>query len=419
MFKLRRQSQQGSNHACTQCEVGHCAQTVTERGAIVPGETVMAIQLREVKTPGELKQFVSFQYSLYRDNTYWVPPLRSDEFKSLRKDKNPAFDFCEAKYWLTYRDGKIVGRIAGIINKKYNERWNEKAARFGWLDFIDDPEVSSALLNTVEQWAQGHGMSRVHGPLGFTDMDGEGTLVEGFDEVSTLGAIYNYPYYPGHIERAGYSKDTDWLEFEVTMGQGIPEKVERLAHIALERNKLTVLKADKAKDILPYARDIFHVLNEAYRDLYGFVELSDKQIDMYVKQYFGFIIPEYVPVVLDSNNKVVAFGISMPSLSRALQKSKGRLFPFGFVHILKAMKNNRRVDLYLTAVRPDMQNKGINAILIHETNKVFIKNKIEKVETNRELEANAKVQAQWRFYETRQHKRRRCYTKKLTRSTTA
>jgi hypothetical protein len=377
----------------------------------------MALELKEVTTLGELKRFVSFQYSLYHGNTYWVPPLRSDELHSLRKDKNPAFDFCDATYWLAYKEEKIVGRIAGIINKKYNEKWNEKAARFGWFDFVDDPAVSIALLQAVERWAADKGMTRVHGPLGFTDMDGEGTLVEGFDEMSTLGAIYNYPYYPGHIERVGYSKDTDWVEFEVTMGQGIPEKVERLAQIALERNKLRVLKANKAKDILPYAREIFHVLNEAYKGLYGFVELSDRQIDMYVKQYFNFIIAEYVPVVLDAHNKVAAFGIAMPSLSRALQKCDGRLFPFGFVHVLRALKSNRRVDLYLTAVRPDMQNKGVNAILIHETNKVFIKNKIEKVETNRELEENAKVQAQWRFYETRQHKRRRCYSKKLTPST--
>ena len=226
----------------------------------------MAIELKEVTTSTELKQFVSFQYSLYRSNAFWVPPLRFDELNSLRKDKNPAFDFCDAKYWLAYKDGAIVGRIAGIINKKYNQRWNEKAARFGWFDFVDDPDVPSALLQAVEQWATDNGMRRLHGPLGFTDMDGEGTLVEGFEEVSTLGAIYNYPYYPGHIERAGYSKDTDWVEFEVTMGPGIPERVERLAHIALERNKLRVLKADKAKDILPYAKDIFHVLNEAYKE---------------------------------------------------------------------------------------------------------------------------------------------------------
>ena len=374
----------------------------------------MDIEIKKVDTLGELKKFVTFQYTLYRDNKYWVPPLRADELLSLRRDKNPAFDFCESEYWLAYKNGKIVGRIAAIINKRYNEKWNQKAARFGWVDFIDDPEVSAGLLNTAENWARTKGMNHIHGPLGFTDMDGEGTLVEGFEEVSTLGAIYNFPYYPNHIERLGYSKDTDWVEFEVTMYPEIPERVSRLAKIALERNHLTVLKVKKAKEMLPYAKEIFHVLNAAYKDLYGFVELSDKQIDMYVKQYFGFIIPEYVPVVLDSHNKVAAFGIAMPSLSRAFQRCNGSLFPFGFIHVLRAMKNNKKVDLYLTAVRPDLQNKGVNAILIHESNKVFTKNKIEKVETNRELEENAKVQAQWRFYENRQHKRRRCYRKELT-----
>lgn len=377
----------------------------------------MDIEIKEARTPRELKQFVSFQYSLYKDNKYWVPPLRTDELNSLRKDKNPAFDFCDARYWLAYRNGTIVGRIAGILNKRYNEKWHERAVRFGWFDFIDDDQVSKALLDTVEQWAVAQGMKTVHGPLGFTDMDGEGMLVEGFEEIGTLGALYNFPYYPQHIELCGYVKDSDWLEYQVTMHGGIPEKVARLADIALKRNNLTILKVNKAKELLPYARKIFHVLNDAYKDLYGFVELSEKQIDVYVKQYFGFIVPEYVPVVLDSNNEVVAFGIAMPSLSKALQRCNGRLFPFGFIHVLRALKNNKNVDLYLTAVRPDMQNKGVNAILIHESNKVFNKNKIDKVETNRELEGNTKVQAQWRFFENRQHKRRRCYKKLLTEQT--
>jgi hypothetical protein len=375
--------------------------------------TAMELQIKEVTTARELKQFVSFQYSLYHHNQYWVPPLRTEELFSLRKDKNPAFDFYEAAYWLAYRNGKIVGRIAGMINKKYNERWNAKAARFGWFDFIDDAEVSSTLLHTAEQWATSHGMDCIHGPLGFTDMDGEGMLIEGFEEVSTLGSLYNYPYYPNHLERAGYLKDTDWVEYEVTMHGEIPEKIERMAGIALQRNHLTVLKARKAKDLLPYAREIFKVLNDAYKDLYGFVELSDKQINMYVKQYFNFINPDFAPVVLDAQNHVIAFGIVMPSLSEAFQKCNGRLFPFGFLHVLRAMKNNRKADLYLTAVRPDMQNKGINAVIIHEVNKTFNKYRIEKVETNRELETNTKVQAQWKFYETRQHKQRRCYKKEL------
>ena len=374
----------------------------------------MEIEVKEVTTLQGLRQFVSFQYSLYKNNKYWVPPFRADELQSLRKDKNPAFDFCEAKYWLAYKDGIVVGRVGGIINKKYNEKWNKKAARFGWLDFFDDGEVSEKLLQEVERWAAGQGMQYIHGPLGFTDMDGEGMLVEGFEETSTLGALYNYPYYQQHIERLGYTKDIDWIEYEVTMHGDIPEKVARMAEIALKRNNLRILQIRKAKELLPYAKKVFHLLNVAYRDLYGFVELSEKQIDMYVKQYFGFINPDYVPVVLDANNEVVAFGIAMPSLSKALQRCKGRLFPFGFIHILRALKNNRRVDLYLTAVRPDMQNKGINAILIHESNKAFNKNRVEKVETNRELEDNTKVQAQWKFYESRQHKRRRCYKKQLT-----
>jgi GNAT superfamily N-acetyltransferase len=374
----------------------------------------MGFDVSPVTTPRGLRQFISFGYDLYRNNKYWVPPLRRDELHSLRKDKNPAFDFCDATYWLARKEGKIVGRIAGIINKRYNEKWKEKAARFGWFDFVDDEEVSEKLLRSVERWASDQGMEYVHGPLGFTDMDGEGMLVEGFEEVSTLGALYNYPYYRRHIERLGYAKDTDWIEYEVSAHGQIPEKVARMAEIALKRNNLKTLKVKKARELRPYAKGIFHVLNEAYKDLYGFVELSEKQIDMYVNQYFGFILPDYVPVVLNAQNEVVAFGIAMPSLSKALQRCKGRLFPFGFIHVLRALKGNRRADLYLTAVRPDMQNKGVNAILIHEVNKVFNRNKIEWVETNRELEENTKVQAQWKFYDARQHKRRRCYKKQLT-----
>jgi hypothetical protein len=373
----------------------------------------MGLQLKEVRSKRELRQFVSFPYSLYKGNAFWVPPLRFDEYNSLRKDKNPAFDFCDAKYWLVLEKGKVAGRITGIINRRYNEKFGVKAARFGWIDFIDNPEVSSLLFNAVEKWAESEGMDSIHGPLGFTDLDGEGLLTEGFEEVSTLGAIYNYPYYQRHIEQAGYSKDIDWIEFQVTMHPEIPEKISRLADIALKRNNLKILKVKKTKEMLQYAKEIFYVLNDAYRDLYGFVELSDRQIDMYVKQYFSFIRPEYVPVVLDSAGKVAAFGISMPSLSKALQKCSGRLFPFGFIRILHAIKTSRNADLYLTAVRPDMQNKGVNAVLIHEVNKVFVKNKIDKVETNRELEGNAKIQAQWKFYDSRQHKRRRCYKKIL------
>lgn len=374
----------------------------------------MSLVIKELTSASDIKRFVDFQYKLYEGNEYFVPPPRKEEIASLLKDKNPAFDFCRASYWLAYKDNKVVGRIAGIINEKFNEKFNKKEARFGWIDFVDDDEVAEALLNTVENWAKENGMNSIHGPLGFTDFDPEGTLIEGFNELSTLGAIYNYDYYPEYIEKFGYEKDSDWLEFQVTIDKDeIPEKISRIANIALKRNNLKILKVRKAKEMLPYAREIFYLINEAYKDLYGFVELSDKQIDLYVKQYFGFIIPEYVPVVLDENDKVVAFGITMPSMSRAFQKCRGRLFPFGFIHVLKAMKNNSGIDLYLTAVKPEYQDKGVNAIVISEINKLLIKNKITTVETNRELETNHKVQAQWKFYTTRQHKRRRCYKKNL------
>lgn len=375
----------------------------------------MNIILKEVNSKSELKKFIRFPFSLYKDNKFWVPPLIFDELKTLSKEKNPAFDFCEAKYWLAYKNNKIVGRIAGIINHKYNEKWNQKSARFGWIDFIDDQKVSKSLIDQVITWAKEKGMNKIHGPLGFTDFDGEGMLTEGFNELSTFGSIYNHSYYPNHIEKLGFEKDADWIEFTVKFDPNVPgpEKVSRIAEAAAERNKLHLLRVKKAKEMLPYAREVFYLINEAYKDLFGFVELSDKQIDMYVKAYFGFIKPDYVPIILDINNKVVAFGITMPSLSLAVQKSKGRLFPFGFIHILRAMKNNPDVDLYLTAVHPEMQNKGVNAMLMNEMHKVYVRNKIQRVETNRELEENAKIQAQWRFFENRLHKRRRCYKKSI------
>jgi hypothetical protein len=373
----------------------------------------MSVIIKEVENKSDLRKFIKFPFKIFKGNKYWVPPLIMDEFKTLIKEKNPAFDFCEAKYWLAYKNGEIAGRICGIINHKYNEKFKKKSARLGWVDFVDDEEVSESLFRTVETWAKEKGMTSIHGPLGFTDFDGEGMLIEGFEEVSTFGSIYNHPYYQRHIEKYNYEKDVDWLEFRVAFNESMPEKVSRIADAVAQREKLHILRVKKAKEMLPYARDIFYLINETYKDLYGFVELTDKQIDLYVKAYFGFIKPDYVPVVLDQNNKVVAFGITMPSLSEAMQKSKGKLFPFGFIYILKAMKNNPCADLYLTAVHPSLQNKGVNAMLINQTNTVFKKDKIKFVETNRELEGNAKIQAQWRFFDTRQHKRRRCYKKEL------
>lgn len=374
----------------------------------------MNIDLKEVISKNDLKKFIDFQFELYKENKYWVPPLKKEELFLLSRDKNPAFEFYETKYWLAYNEDKIVGRIAGLINHKYNKKFNTKIVRFGWFDFINNNGVSSALLKAVEDWGKEKGMNLVNGPLGFTDMDGEGTLIEGFDELSTIGSIYNYEYYPELIEKNGYEKDIDWVEFQVNItSDEIPDKISRIAEISLKRNNLHLLKVNKAKEFLPYAHEMFYLINMTYQELHGFVELSEKQIDMYVKQYFGFIKPEYLPVVMNDKNEMVAFGITMPSLSTAFQKANGSLLPFGFIHILKAMKNNKGLDLYLTAVRPDMQDKGVNAILMCEINKLIIKNKIKTVETNRELETNSKVQAQWRFFEHRLHKRRRCYKKNI------
>ncbi len=371
----------------------------------------MSVTIKEVSNKKELKQFIHFPFSLYKDHPNWVPPLLFDEHETLNRAKNPAFEYCEAKYWLAYRDGAVVGRIAGIINRRYIEKWGNKYARFGWVDFVDDAEVVKALFDTAEQWARERGMTGIHGPLGFTDMDHEGMLVEGFDELGTLAAIYNHPYYPKRLEEIGYAKDVDWVEFEVKVPKTLPEKAERVEKIVMKKLGVRVLQAKSARQMLPYARDMFHVLNAAFAPIYAFVPLNEKQIDLYVKQYFSFIRPEFTKIVLDKDDKVAAFVIGMPSLSRALQKARGRLFPFGFVHILLAMRKPKYIDLYLGAVRPDLHNSGTDALLMTELNRSVIAAGIVSVETNIELEDNVAVQNHWKYYDARQHKRRRCYIK--------
>jgi GNAT superfamily N-acetyltransferase len=373
----------------------------------------MTIEVKEVTTLKELKSFIHFPFDLYRGNPYWVPTLLFDELNTLRRDKNPAFEHCEAKYWLAWRDNRIVGRVAAILNRKHLEKWGQRYLRFGWIDFIDDPSVSAALMKTVETWAKDSGMLAVHGPLGFTDLDREGMLVEGFDELATLATIYNHPYYPQHMEKLGYIKDTDWMEYELTVPAKPDETIARIADIALRRNKLHLLELRNKKELLKYARELFKLLDDEYKHLYGTVPLTGKQIEAYIDQYFGFVTPDFVPIVMDRDNRMVAFGIVMPSLSRALQKSEGNLFPFGFIHLLRALKKNARADLYLVAVRSEYQGKGVNAILMNKMHAVFNKLGITKVESNPELETNQNVQGQWKHYEKRQHKRRRVFIKQL------
>jgi GNAT superfamily N-acetyltransferase len=373
----------------------------------------MEIQVKEVTTIKELKSFIHFPFDLYRGNPYWVPTLLFDELNTLRKDKNPAFEHCEARYWLAYRNGRIAGRVAAILNRKHIEKWGQNYMRFGWIDFEDDPTISEALMKAVESWAIETGMTAVHGPLGFTDLDREGMLVEGFTELGTLATIYNHPYYPKHMENLGYVKDTDWLEYEFLVPGTPNETIARIAEIALRRNKLRLLELRNKKEMLKYAKELFGLLDDEYRHLYGTVPLTQEQVEAYIDQYFGFVTPDFVPMVMDKDNRMVAFGIVMPSLSLALQKTKGQLFPFGFIHLLNALKKNNRADLYLVAVRSEYQGKGVNAILMNKMHAVFNKLGIGKVESNPELETNQNVQGQWKYYEKRQHKRRRVFIRVL------
>jgi GNAT superfamily N-acetyltransferase len=371
----------------------------------------MSVSIKEVVSKKDLKNFIFFPHTLYKNNPNWVPPLHYDEMTTLRKKSNPAFDFCEAKYWLAYKENKIAGRIAGIINKRAIQIWGKKHARFGWIDFIDHQEVSSILLSTVEQWAREKGMDGLQGPMGFTDFDKEGMLIEGFNEMGTLVTIYNHAYYPRHLENLDYKKVVDWLEFQFKFKGVIQEKVQRVANIALKRHRLRVHTFKKAKEILPFAKGIFALLNDSYKDLFGFVPLSEKQVTFYTKQYFSFIRPDFLSLVLDNENKVAAVAITMPFLSKALQKANGKIFPFGVIHILRAIKRNDTADLYLIAVRRDLQGKGANAILLNEIDKVFVRNNITIAEAAPQLETNEKVIAQWEHFEHRQHKRRRCFIK--------
>jgi len=370
------------------------------------------IIVKEVKTKSDLRKFIAFPDKLYKGNKYRVPQLHMYERAALYPKKNPAFEFCEAKYWLAYKNNKIAGRIAGIINHKSNEIWNEKHMRFGWIDFIDDLEVSGALIKTVEDWAKDKGLTAVHGPLGFSDMDLEGMLVEGFDEMATQATIYNYPYYPVHLEKLGYKKDTDWVQFEIKIPDKVPENLKRISLQTLEKYDLKILKIKKSKEVLPYAKSMFYTLNEAFKSLYGFVPLTDKQIEKYTKDYFSAIDVKFICFVLDKNNEVAGFGISIYSLSEALQKAKGKLFPFGFIHILKALRKNNKVDMLLQAVKPEYQNKGVAAIFYSEIMQAYIDNGVEIAISSHALEDNKSAFLMFNDYETRQHLKRRCYIKK-------
>ena len=379
-----------------------------------------SVQIKRVETKKDLKAFIECHYDLYEGNQYDAPNLYSDEFKTLSKDKNAAFDFCEAEYFLALKAGKVVGRVAAIINNKANEKWDKKDVRFGWIDFIDDIEVSKALLKAVEDYGREKGMTSVVGPLGFTDMDPEGMLTWGFDQLGTMATIYNYDYYPKHMEKlGGWEKDNDYVEYRLDVPETAPEKYTKIAEMVEKRYNLHARKLTK-KEIFEggYGKKLFDLINVTYSHLYGFSELSERQIDQYVKMYFPLADLDLITVVEDGNkdNQLVGLAITIPSLTRALQKChRGRLFPFGWWHLLRAIKFHKTevVDLLLIGVLPEYRSKGANSLVFADLIPRYVKYGFKWGETHVEMETNESVQSQWGPLDPTMHKKRRCYRKAI------
>ena len=375
------------------------------------------IEIREVKTRQELRQFVQFYYDLYRGNKYAVPYLFSEEMSALQQDKNPSFECCEAAYFLAYKDGRIVGRVAAIINHRANERWNTHQVRFGWFDFIDDEAVSTALLQAVEDWGRQRGMQEIAGPLGFIDTDREGMLVAGFDQLSTMYINYNYPYYPQHMEHmGGFTKDNDYVECKIKIPEVVPAKFAKVTEMVSNRYHLRVHKFTRRELVDEgYGRQVFELLNATYKDLYGFSQLSDAQIDKLVNDYIKIADLNLVTAVMDGD-RMVGFGVTFPSFSRALQKTRdGRFLPFGWWQLLKILKWHKTnvVDLLLIGVLPEYRSKGANALIFDDLIRQFRRYGFEWAETGPQMETNEGVLSQWQYLESTQHRRHRCYRKRF------
>lgn len=380
-----------------------------------------AIEIKKVESRRDLCKFIDFHNELYKGNPYHVPNLYFDEMNTFRKDKNAAFDFCEAEYFMAYRDGKAVGRVAAIINHSANKKWERESVRFGWIDFVDDIEVSKALLKAVEDYGKSKGMKEIVGPLGFTDMDPEGMLLYGYDQLGTQATAYNYPYYPEHMDRmGGWEKDNDYVEYKLYVPEEMPEKYATIAKMIQKRYNLQVkkLKRNEIYGENGYGRKIFQVVNETFKDLYGYSKLTDRQIEQYVKMYLPMADLDLITIIEDWNtpdHKVVGVGISIPSLARALQKCGGKLFPFGWWHIFRALKFHKTevVDLLLIGVLPEYRQKGANALLFYDLIPHYQRLGFKWGETHVEMETNMKVQGQWQYLNREIHKRRRCYKKDI------
>lgn len=374
------------------------------------------IELKQVKTKREIKEFVCFPDKLYKGEKNYIPEYKSEEYLMLSPETNFSFEYCDAKFWLAYKDGKAVGRVGAIVNKTANELWKQKQIRITRIDFIDDLEVSGALFGAVEGWAKELSLTHAHGPLGFTDLDKEGLLIEGFDRMGSTVTIYNYPYYPKHFEAHGYKKDTDWIEYRIKTPEKGDKRVERISRLAqkvMARSNVRFYTIKKVKDAAPIIIQIFDLLSECYKHLYGVVPYTEKIANDYLRRFMSLLNPEYAKFILDGNDKLVGFGLAAPSLAEAFKKSGGRMLPFGWIHLLRAVKHPKELELFLVAVHPDYQNTGLPALIMNDITASAMKNGIVAAESSPELEDNKRVQDFWKNYDVEQHKRRRCYTKEL------
>ncbi len=376
------------------------------------------LTIREVKTKAERRIFVDFPNRFYRNDPNFVPAFYGDDMADWDPRKNPAFEYCEARAFLAYRGDEVVGRIGAILSHKANETWGTKRMRFSQVDFIDDPEVSDALFGTVEAWAREKEMEEVHGPLGFCDLDREGMLVEGFDRKSMFITYYNRPYYIDHMTRLGYVKDTDWIEHLIPLnGWDDPnyKRLKRISDVMLKRTGYRKVEVRNRSDVKPYVRKAFELVNIAYAPLYGVVELNERQIDKYVNKFLPLIDPDFACLIIDDNDELMGFGVGAPSMAEAMRKCHGRLFPFGWAGVLKALRKNDTLDLFLIAVRPELQGSGINGIIMEHLFTGCNKHGIVRAETGPQLETNHKVHSQWKMFGIEPHKRRRCFIKQLSK----
>jgi ribosomal protein S18 acetylase RimI-like enzyme len=366
------------------------------------------ITIKEAITKNELIEFIKFPFTLYKNNEYWVPPLIKDELRSFDK-QNPIFESVQAQFFLAYKNNTIVGRIAAIINWVETKEQNKLKIRFGWFDVIDDIEVTKALINIVSEIGKANALEYIEGPVGFSNMDKAGMLTEGFDQLATMIGIYNYEYYPEHLHKLGFTKESEWHEYKIEFKNIHMDKFGPLSELIERRYQLKALTFKSSKAILPYVDEMFGLLNKSYAELESFVPIQQFQIDHYKEKYISFIHPDFINCAIDKNGKLVAFGITMPSFAIAFQKANGSLFPFGFLHLLKAMRKNEYAEFYLIGVDPEYQNKGVAAIVFREMHKVFTKRGVKYIETNPELEENSKVQLLWKNFQPVMHKKRKTF----------